>query len=93
MPGRSLHPQRVRLARNRNWGAWADRGGQVDRNSKRAVSGEQGEARWVAGASMGWIVGNCQPNGAFVSMVGEEVYGFARACAIGSEGASLVGVE
>ncbi len=36
----------------------------VDRNSKRAVSEEQGEARWGAGASMGWIVGNCQPNGA-----------------------------
>ncbi len=36
----------------------------MDRNSKRAVSGERGEARWGAGASMGRIVGNCQPNGA-----------------------------
>ncbi len=37
---------------------------KVDRNSKRAVSGVRGEARWSAGASMGWIVGNCPPNGA-----------------------------
>ncbi len=36
----------------------------VDRNSKRAVSVERGEARWGAGANIGWIVGNCQPNGA-----------------------------
>ncbi len=31
---------------------------------KGAASGERGEARWRAGASMGWFVGNWQPNGA-----------------------------
>ncbi len=32
---------------------------EVDRSSKGAVSGEQREARWGAGATMGSIVGNC----------------------------------
>ncbi len=46
---------------------------RVDRNSKRAVSGEWGESRWSAGASMGWIVGNCQPNGASRGGIGGAV--------------------
>ncbi len=34
----------------------------VDRNSKRAVSGERGEARWGAGGSMGCLEQKMGPN-------------------------------
>ncbi len=46
---------------------------EVDRNSKRAVSGEWGKSRYSAGASMGRIVGNCQPNGASWAGIGGAV--------------------
>ncbi len=45
----------------------------VVRCSKRAVAGERREARWGAGVSMGWISGNCQPNGASGEGIGGAV--------------------
>ncbi len=48
----------------------------MDRNSKRAVSGEWGEAGWGAGGCVGSIVGNCQSNGASGEGIGGAVGSF-----------------